>query len=98
MSELDKFLEDRNLGEDKTTMLKYLEKVSDKISIEPRPKGRSLIRCHFDCGAYKGEEILTFHMQSLCPLKIAVNLMSLTSGHHFNFPDAKDVLLKGMNQ
>jgi len=90
---IESFIEARpELAESKKTMLRYLASVSDGIRIEPMPKGRSRIHCEFDCGAYKGSEIVTFNMQTINPLRVALSLMALTSGHHFSYEKAEKVL------
>lgn len=95
---LENFLQDRSLGEVKETLVRYLAEVSDVITFEPLPKGRSKIVCEFDCGAYKGSEVLTFRMTQLTPWSVAIQLMSLTSGHHFSYPDAENVLIESMKR
>jgi len=87
------FCEGRGLPESKVTMLRYLEKVADKCWVEVKPKGNSRIVAEFDCGAYKGSEVITLSIKNLCPFSIARNLMTLTSGHHFSFPEAEAFLI-----
>jgi len=91
---VDAFLSSRpKLAQDKVTMLRYLETVSDSIAIEP-----CRVHCEFDCGAYKGSEILTFHMKTINPFMVALSLMNLTSGHHFSYDRAEKVLLEMMQE
>lgn len=82
----------------KVTMLKYLQKVSDKFDITPAPKGRSRVECRFDCGVYKGEEVLTFRVADLNPIFVAAKLLLLTSGHHFSFDEGEETLLQEMKK
>jgi len=99
MNQIEKYISDRpTIAESKVAMLKYLAEVSDDYSIEERTKGRSIIKCEFDCGSYKGSEFIQFRISDLNPLKIAVALMSLTSGHHFSYPIAEEELLKQFNR
>lgn len=96
LTSVDDFLKGRDLGEARTVMLKYLEKVSDNIDIMVKTGGNSVIKCYFDCGAYKGEEVLTFRIKNLCPFEIAASLKSLTSGHHFSFKHEEEYMIKRM--
>lgn len=94
---IDDFIQSRpELSTERKTMLRYLASVSDNAWIEERTKGRSILKCEFDCGAYKGSEILTYQVSKLCPFRIADGLMSLTSGHHFSFEHGKQALLDKM--
>lgn len=96
LTSVDEFLKGRDLGEARTVLLKYLEKVSDSIDILVKSGGNSVIKCHFDCGAYKGEEVLTFRVKNLCPFGIAASLKTLTSGHHFSFKHEEEYMIKRM--
>lgn len=93
------FLADReDLAEWKIIALKYLEKASDVFWIEPKPKGQSKIYCEFDCGAYKGSEILTFSMKTISPMQIALKLSGLTSGHIFRFDEVDEAMTEVMRK
>ncbi len=97
--EIEAFIEKRpELAESRKVMLRYLANVSDVISIEERPKGRSVVKCEFDCGAYKGSEVIEIRMDRLTPMRIALSLEGLTSGHHFSFPEADEVLLQSFSK
>lgn len=95
--DIEQFLEGRDMGDVKATLLRYACTVADKYEIEVRPRGRSLVRLHFDCGAYKGEEIITFNLSTITPMRLAVALEKLTSGHIFRFKEADEVLLAVFN-
>ena len=96
---IEQFIESRpELANARKIMLRYLAEVSDKIELSILPKGRSKVKCYFDCGAYKGDEILEFRVSSLNPLSIALNLMNLTSGHHFSYGEVEKLLLQTMKE
>lgn len=96
---LEEFLASRTeLPASKIIVLRYLEKVADVFGIDPQPKGRSKVECRFDCGAYKGEEIITFRMDDLNPIFVAAKLMHLTSGHNFSFPDGENSIVSQMGK
>lgn len=84
------------LSDKKKTIIRYCESISDVFWIEPHPKGRSRLHLEFDCGAYKGSEIVVISLSNCCPLEIAASLESLTCGHHFNCDETKDAVLKKM--
>lgn len=90
---IENYCEGRGLSESKETLLRYACSVADSYEIELRPKGRSLFKLHFDCGAYKGEEIITFNAATISPMRLALELESLTSGHRFSYPEADIALL-----
>lgn len=94
----DAFIEGRGMAEDRVIILKYLETISDKFSIEQKPQGKSLAICEFDCGAYKGSQLLRFKISSLNPIDIASSLKNLTSGHRFDFQKAEQALLADMTE
>ncbi len=94
---VDEFLVGRTeLSPQKIILLRYLEMVADSFSIASAPRGRSTIECRFDCGAFKGDEILHFRVSVSNPITVAASLLSLTSGHHFSFPEAEQALLASM--
>lgn len=92
------FIDDRDLSQDKIDMLKFLEKRSDNFHIIKRNKGRSIAVCEFDCGAYKGSQILQFMIKNLNPFLILFDLENLTSGHIHKFGEVKNSLINYMNQ
>lgn len=96
ITDVEVFLDGCNMGADKETMLRYLSEVADSIRFRSRPRGRSIVECEFDCGAHKGSEILTFAMQHLSPLVVAIRLMGLTSGHRFSYKKAEEAILSDM--
>lgn len=92
---VEQFIASREeLSPSKAIMLRYLDEVSDSVTVEPQTKGRSKIHCEFDCGVYKGSEVLTFHMKTINPIGIALALMRLTSGHRFSYDDAEDFFIE----
>lgn len=97
---LQEFLDSRAspISEDRVTILKYLEKVSDRLDVEARPRGRSFVVVDFDCGAYKGSEILTYHISKINPMKVLFDLSKLTSGHRFSFEEVEKAAIKVMKE
>lgn len=86
------------LSEERKITLHYLDSVSDKSWVIERTKGRSSIKCEFDCGAYKGSEIYEIRVSNLSPIRVANALQNLTSGHYFSYPEADNILLSIFKQ
>lgn len=86
---VEQFIASRQLSENKITMLRFLDKSADTVSIEVRRKGHSIITAEFDCGAYKGSQLIAFKMSNLSPFIILASLENLTSGHIFKFEEEK---------
>lgn len=95
---LDEYLAKRaDLSPHRITMLRYLNSVADQFHIDERTKGNSRAVCKFDCGTYKGYEIVEFRISIMEPIGVAWQLMNLTSGHHFWFANANQAALKEMS-